>query len=188
MPKNSFLLACEPDWTVNRQGVRHQIPETVQSWIYEAGSLTQRLRDLYGDAFTVEILFHEWQKPFMSERLVLSLPQHQSTLVREVLLSAGDKPLILARTIIPVKTLKGAQRNLSRLGNRPLGEVIFSYPKLQRLEMDVSCVKTSNWTEQLKDKIRINEPVWGRRTVYAIKHREMLVNEFFLPDLVYGSI
>mgnify|MGYP000277108523 CR=1 FL=1 len=91
-------------------------------------------------------------------------------------------------TIIPIKTLKGAQRNLSRLGNRPLGEVIFSYPKLQRLEMDVSCVKTTCWTEQLREKTRIIEPVWGRRTVYAIKHREMLVNEFFLPNLVYGAI
>ena len=184
MSKISFLLNEEPEWLVNRPGARHRIPEPAQSWIYEAGSLTRRLRDLYGDSFNVQLLFHEWRKPLFSEIILLKLPQHQRTLVREVMLSAQDQPLILARTIIPAKTLKGAQRSLSRLGNRPLGEVIFTYPKLQRLEMDFSCMQVSGWSDSLTQKIVITGPVWGRRTVYAIRHREMLVNEFFLPELV----
>lgn len=184
MSKNSYLLNTEPKWQESRPGLRRHIPRPVQSWIYEAGSLTQRLRDGFGDALKVSVLFHDRQKPFISETRILKLPAHQRTLVREVLLSVGDKPLIVARTIIPVKTLKGAQRHLSRLGSRPLGEVIFSYRKLHRLEMDCSCVPNRCWSDAIKNQVDMGDSVWGRRTVYAIKDREMLVNEFFLPDLI----
>ena len=94
---------------------------------------------------------------------------------------ADGKPLILARTILPEKTIKIAKRNLSHLGTRPLGEVIFSYPKLERLELNISCVKKKQWAEPLTEKIEINQDVWGRRTVYAIQKQQMLVSEFFMP-------
>ncbi len=184
MSKNSYLLNTEPKWQQNRPGLRRHIPQSVQSWVYETESLTQRLRDSFGNTLKVSVLFHDWQKPFISETRILQLPHRHKTLIREVMLSVADKPLIIARTIIPVETLKGAQRHLSRLGTRPLGEVIFSYPKLQRLEMDCSHVKTDCWTDAIKQQVGIDEPIWGRRTVYAIKDREMLVNEFFLPELI----
>ncbi|MGR9099329.1 MAG: chorismate--pyruvate lyase family protein [Gammaproteobacteria bacterium] len=187
MPDISFLLASEPGWRHNRPGARYHLAESAQSWIYEAGSLTRRLRERYQDAFRVEVLFHRRNRPFFSESRLLDLPGHRNALIREVLLAAGDKPLILARTVIPAETLKGAQRSLSRLGSRPLGEVIFSYPDLQRLEMDIACVAASNWSPRLQRKVPIPEPVWGRRTVYAVAGRELLVNEFFLPDLLAGT-
>lgn len=184
MSKNSYLLNTEPKWKISRPGLHRYIPSAVQSWIYETGSLTQRLRDTVGDKLQVSVLFHAWHKPFISEAQILNLPYRHKTLVREVLLSVAGRPLILARTIIPVETLKGTQRHLSKLGSRPLGEVIFSYPRLQRLEMNYSCVKNHCWSNNIKQQIDINKPIWGRRTVYAIREREMLVNEFFLPQLI----
>ena len=180
----SLLYPHEPDWITSRPGIHHSVPLDVQSWIYEPGSLTQRLRSIYGNALKVNILFHSRKKPFLSERRLLKIPLYQYSLIREVRLVVGDTPLILARTIIPMKTLKGAQRILSRLGNRPLGEVIFSYPKLQRMEMDIARVEPSTWSRELTGQIKIDEPVWGRRTVYAIKDRQFLVSEFFLPELL----
>lgn len=182
MSTKSFLFVREPAWFQHRPGVRYCLPENVQSWTYEPGSLTRRLRDFYGDAVSVKILFHCWRTPFLSERRLLKTPEHRYCLTREVLLHAAGKPLILARTIIPEQTIKGAHRNLSHLGNRPLGEVIFSYPKLERLEMDVTLIDQSAWTQNAIDAASISQPVWGRRTVYAIAHRQMLVSEFFLPE------
>lgn len=182
MPTKSFLLALDPEWTVNRPGERHNVPLAAQSWIYEPGSITQRLRSYYGDEVQVKILFHQWQVPFLSERRLLKLNNSHYALTREVLLHADGKPLVLARTLIPGATIKAARRNLSHLGTRPLGEVIFSYPKLERMEMDFTLVKPEAWTPAVAHETQINQPIWGRRTVYAIRHRKLLVNEFFLPD------
>jgi len=179
---NSFLFNNEPDWRANHPQVRHHLPKNVQSWVYEAHSLTQRLRCFYGDTVKVKILFHQWKTPFLSEIHHLHLRNQRYSLIREVLLYAEDKPLILARTILPKKTIQSAKRNLSHLGTRPLGEVIFSYQHLERLEMDVSCVKNTIWSKPLQQQLTIEQPIWGRRTVYAIQQQPLLVSELFLPD------
>ena len=187
MTTKSFLFNCEPLWQENRQGLCHKIPGNVQSWTYESGSLTQRLRDIYGAGIAVRILLQRWQPPFLSERRLLKLPEHHYNLTREVLLHINGKPLILARTIIPASTIKAAKSNLSRLGNRPLGEIIFSYPKLERIAMDVTLINPSTWTHPALAEAGIKLPIWGRRTVYAVAHKHMLVSEFFLPEIFGGA-
>ena len=184
MPKKSYLFNREPLWVENRSGIRHTLPENVQSWTYEPGSLTQRLRDYYGDAVGVKVLLQQWNTPFLSERRLLKLRDNRYSLIREVLLHADGKPLILARTIFPANTVKIAKSNLSHLGSRPLGEVIFSYPKLERIEMDVTLINQTTWTQPAIAEGHIDQPIWGRRTVYAIAHRQMLVSEFFLPGVL----
>ncbi len=184
MTIRSFLFNREPFWRENRQGMRQKLPDNVQSWTYESESLTQRLRNYYSDPIVVKILLQRWQHPFLSERRLLRQPEHRFSLTREVLLYAGDKQFILARTIIPASTVKAAQNNLSRLGNRPLGEIIFSYPKLERIAMDVTLVGLSDWTRAAISEAKIDQPIWGRRTVYAIAQHQMLVSEFFLPEVL----
>jgi len=55
----------------------------------------------------------------------------------------------------------------------------FSYPKLERIAMDVTLINPSIWTQPAIAEAGINQPIWGRRTVYAIAHKQMLVSEFF---------
>ena len=184
MATKSFLFNREPLWLETRSCPRHTLPENVQSWVYEPGSLTQRLRDYYGNAIGVKILLQRWNTPFLTERRLLKLPENKYSLIREVLLHANGEPLILARTIIPASTIKVAKSNLAHLGNRPLGEVIFSYPKLERIEMDVTLIDTPTWTQPAIAEGHIDQSIWGRRTVYAIAQRQMLVSEFFLPGVL----
>lgn len=183
MTTQSVLFKQEPLWQENRLGTRHQLPQTVQSWTYESGSLTQRLRAVYGQKVAVKVLFQYWRVPFLTERKLLHLHEQRLCLVREVLLHAENKPLILARTIIPSAMIKIAS-SLAHLGTRPLGEVIFSYPKLERIAMDVTLIKPLNWTSTAFAVADIQQPIWGRRTIYAIKHQQMLVSEFFLPEIL----
>lgn len=180
MHKNSFLFTQDPQWKKVRSGIRKDFSADVSSWVYEKNSLTKRLRDFYGDSVTVEILFHRWKPAYLSECRLLNLPHQQFNLIREVLLHADGKPLILARTILPDRTIKIAKRNLSHLGTRPLGEVIFSYPKLERLGLDSCCVPSHFWADSLMNKVSIEQPIWGRRTVYAIQKQTLLVSEFFM--------
>jgi len=183
----SRLFNQEPVWHENRQGTRHKLPPAVQSWAYESGSLTQRLRSVYGSSVAVSVLLQQWRTPFLSEQKLLKQPAARYCLIREVMLHADGKPLILARTIIPAETIKVAHSNLSQLGTRPLGEVIFSYPKLERVEMDVALVRSCFWTSAILEKAGIDQAIWGRRTVYGIRHKHMLVSEFFLPAVLHGG-
>jgi chorismate lyase len=180
----SVLLNKEPLWQENRIGTRHTLPEAVQSWTYEFGSLTKRLRAVYGDSVAVKVLFQYWRVPFLTERRLLRLPEQRLCLTREVLLYVDNTPLILARTIIPTATIKFAQRSLTRLGTRPLGEVIFSYPHLERVAMDVTLIQPNIWTDYALQLTGIQSSLPGRRTVYAIEHKPLLVSEFFLPSIL----
>lgn len=181
MPFQSLLFSREPGWRENRPGLRHRLPENVASWIYEAGSLTRRLRSYYGSAVKVEVVYQRWLTPFLSERKLLGQAEHRYCMTREVMLHANGMPLILARTIMPKQTIRSAHRNLSRLGSRPLGEVIFSYPDIERLDLQVTALSPSAWSPNAVELGAIRTPVWGRRTVYAIMHQPLLVNEFFMP-------
>lgn len=184
MPLHSTLLAHSSHWLKNHIHTRQRLPANVQSWIFETGSLTQRLRSHYGNRFGVKILLQCWHKPFIDERQLLALPDHHYTLIREVLLQADNVPLILARSIIPQATISVAHRNLSHLGTRPLGEVIFAYPNLQRRVLELTQVPTQCWSQYSQANFPLHQPIWGRRTVYAIPAEPLLVSEFFMPAVL----
>lgn len=184
MSNKSSLYPKEPTWFCNRLKSRLNIPDRAASWIYEAGSITQRLRDYYGARVRVQVLNNRWQRSFISESRLLKTPTEKYTLTREVLLYADDIPLILARTIIPKRTISSAHRNLSHLGNRPLGEVIFSYPRLERQALEIAQVQCHQWKDSILQTTQIDQALWGRRTVYAIHHHPLLVSEFFLPVIL----
>ena len=50
--------------------------------------------------------------------------------------------------------------------------------------MDIALVDPDTWTRNAVGIADISQPIWGRRTVYAIAHRQMLVSEFFLPEVL----
>ncbi|MGR8933765.1 MAG: chorismate--pyruvate lyase family protein [Gammaproteobacteria bacterium] len=183
MPNSSLLFVKEPQWSSSNSVSARQIPPKARTWLFEAGSITQRLRSVCSDEVLVTVLRQHWEKPFLGEKRLLGLPLQARCLIREVLLHSGGRPLVLARTVMPTATLRGVHRNLSRLGSRPLGEVIFADPRLQRLEMQVARLRCRDWSPQLLERVALSEPLWGRRTVYAIRDRHLLVSEFFLPEL-----
>lgn len=158
-------------------------PGELQSWLQEAGSLTLRLRRLCGDSFRLVVLDQAWQKPFAEEARLLRLRPGQRALVREVSLQDTDRPLVVARSIIPLHTLHGADRRLARLGNRPLGHLLFADPRLQRLDLHVTRVEPAQRLAGAFDSG--SAPIWGRRSLYSLgRDHTLLVAEFFLPELM----
>lgn len=186
MPTKSYLFTRPPIWKSHHHGLGQQLPAYLYSWLTETGSLTKRLRGIYSRDFGVKVLFHRWKPAFIDECQLLDQPPARYQLIREVLLHANGQPLVLARTILPESTIKIAHRNLSHLGNKPLGEVIFAYPDLERRLRQIGCAETSIWSPQLQAKVGVYQSIWGRRTVYAIHDQPLLVAEFFLPHLIEG--
>jgi chorismate--pyruvate lyase len=178
------LYRSPPAWKNHHPGLHYKLPGDLQSWLAEPGSLTKRLRQIYGGSFGVKVLFNRWKPAYIDECRLLDLDPARFQLIREVLLHSNGAPLVLARTVLPLATIRIARRNLSHLGNRPLGEVLFAYPDLQRRQRQLSCAAPNIWSAPLQTVESMEKPVWGRRTVYAIHNQPLLVAEFFLPALL----
>ncbi len=115
----------------------------------------------------------------------MGIASTEKALIRQVHLKCRNTVCVYARSVIPLKTLRGKHRRLKFLGSKPLGEYLFSSPKLERsiiewsrLMPGTSLYKTAMTDNKMKDK-----PVWGRRSLFTIDAKPLLVSEFFLPVL-----
>ena len=123
-------------------------------------------------------------KPFLADARQLKQRHQCHALIREVLLEVGGKPLVFARSTLSQKTAH-ALNELTHLGNKPLGEVIFAYPNLQRLSLDIAKIYVNQLKKGLRENLDLNgqNVIWGRRNTYQINQHAFIVNEFFLPAM-----
>jgi chorismate--pyruvate lyase len=172
-------------WFLPAQTLRQRIPAKALSWLQDEGSLTKRLKAYCPGRFEVEVLGMEWTRPDRSEAALLGIPQSQKILLRQVHLKCGDELCVYARSVIPLKTLTGRHRRLRHLGNKPLGEYLFASPTLERSRIEWSRLTPGHnlFRRALAASGSINQAVWGRRSLFRIDHRPLLVSEFFLPVL-----
>lgn len=160
---------------------RHQsLSPALKNWLYDPRSLTQKLLARSKGQFRVEVLDQRIQRVLPSEYRILSLPHRRWAVVREVLLYGKQQPWVYARTIIPLSTLKGPLRRLHYLGNRPLGAAIFADPSLRRQAFEIAHFRS----EHLPPRQRKLKPSWGRRSVFVVKGKKLLVGETFLAPLM----
>ncbi len=156
------------------------MPLALRDWLLDQGSLTQRLIDASDNQFRVQILKQRIEMPRLSERLALNQPINLMALVREVLLFGGDTAWVYARSVLPLKSLSGSLRRLRKLDNRPLGALLFSDPSMRRGPIEVACITPQN--SPLPAPVRhFDEPLWGRRSVFWLSDKPLLVSEIFLP-------
>lgn len=181
MHPRSLLFRREPVW----QPVSPFAASLAyRSWLEEPGSLTARLRRLAGAGFGVRLLGQGMGRPFVGELGVLGLPERRLALTREVLLFGIERPLVLARTVMPPSALRGEHCALARLGNRPLGEVLFAQRGLRRPRLEFAKVLPMDWLPGVALGYGLDGPVWGRRSLYEVDHVALLVCEFFLPAVL----
>ncbi|MCW8900479.1 MAG: chorismate lyase [Gammaproteobacteria bacterium] len=175
----------EPVWRSREMLLGKPIAKEITPWLFEHGSLTRRILQHCTKNFRVEVLSQNWQRPMLNEALRLGVHPEHHALIREVLLYCGDTPWVFARSVLPRKTLTGPRRFLGKLGNRPLGEILFSDPSIQRDALEVAEIKKgqrmfSCATQPLKTP---PDFVWGRRSVFYLHKKSLLVNEVFLPSV-----
>jgi len=115
----------------------------------------------------------------------MNLSFGHAALIRQVLLCDGEMPLVYARTVIPVSTLQGALRRYANLGERPLGAMLFADRTMRRGEVEVTSALPQRCCniEQLNELSETNSVIWGRRSVFRVSEKPILVSEYFLPTL-----
>ncbi len=179
----------EPAWRPARRYLRSAAPLALWDWLLDPGSLTQRLRQRCPGRFRVALRRQGWGRPAPDERRALGMGHGERAVIREVHLLCGDMPWVFARTVIPVSTLRGAQRRLTRLGTKSLGAVLFADTSMRRGEVEVTRLQRGEplRLRALGDAATTAATVWGRRSVFRLQARSLLVSEFFLPALWAGD-
>ena len=175
-----------PHWRLQNQWLRFRVPVSLLDWLLDTDSLTRRIRQKCQGCFQVRVLDQGWGYPRLDERLALHIPARQRVLIRQVQLLCNETPWVFARTVIPVSTLHGPQRRLASLGNRPLGAYLFADPSMRRGEVEIACITRRHAmylpaTSGIKTK---PSEIWGRRSVFRVGGKPLLVCEVFLPDLL----
>ena len=152
--------------------------------LFQTGSLSRYLQAQCRGAFRVQPEAETWQRPLPDEAARLSQSADETAFIRAAWLKSGEQRLVYARTVIPKTTLARTGDRLTRLGARPLGEVLFaegarrSPLRYARLPPDAALARL------LQDQGQaMTEVPWARQSLFHLQDAPLLITEVFLPEL-----
>ena len=182
---NKRQLQNDARWLRESRLKAHALPPQVACWLLDRGSLTQRVIQSCHGKFSLQLLDQVWQRPLREESIMLGIDPQQWVLTRHVLLLCDDTPWVYARTVIPRKTLSGRHRRLAHLGDTPLGAVLFADKDMYRGEVEVGQLHSGQSLYRQIEKVSpcCGEPVWGRRSLFRLSNKPLLVYECFLSQI-----
>ncbi|WP_223424828.1 chorismate--pyruvate lyase family protein [Alcanivorax limicola] len=176
----SPILAPAPRW---RPLAHLAAPAAVTDWLADDGSLTHRLKK-HG-RFAVTPLRQMVAPPRHDEARLLGLRPRRAALIREVILTLDGEPAVFARSVLPLRTLTGANRVLGHMARRSLGAELFRRPPARRSAVWGTCMPASalprhaNASQQIQ--LPGNSMLWGRQSLFLKRRKPLLVAEIFLP-------
>ena len=185
MPSSHSLFSLQPGWQ-RRECIRAaRVPQSLHTWLYNDASLTARLKSSCGKNFRVKILKQRYARILLNEERTLNIPHRQFALLREVFLYCADTPVVYARSVIPLSTLTGRQARLAYLGNKPLGGFLFSCTSMRREAIELAELQPGDpiYNQAMRHSQYTDKPIWGRRSVFRLAGKPLLVAEIFLPSI-----
>lgn len=158
------------------------INKKLLDWLLDPSSLTARLKT-HCNEFRVEVLGQKMTQCSTTEATE-DIAVGEDVLVREVLLFCDNKPQVFARSLLPLKSLTGEEKQLAELGDRSLGQVLFNNSDLVRKRIEIASFNEKSTVSPLVKKLGLDEKVllWGRRSVFILQNKPIMVAEVFLPE------
>ena len=137
----------------------------ILSWLNEPGSITSRIKSFSN--FRLKLLRDgPGEVDIIEDDLIVENYEENNT--REVILYSDEKPLIYAKSIIPLATIRLGLGVLGNLKENPLGDILFSNPEIKKKYM-------------LFAKFQSNKKIfYGRKGIYTVKGYPFSVCEIFL--------
>lgn len=155
---------------------------------FDPGSMTKILKELSKQRLTLNVLKHDWQKPQATEAKILSL-SNEWGIGREVVMSGAGKPWLYGRTYFPESVVKAHGNNFLFLGEKPLGEILFSNPQIRRSDFAVARL-TSGHREYQDAALALEqspEYLWARRSEFYLPSGAISLLEVFSPHLEHTA-
>ena len=155
-----------------------------RSWLTYRGSLTWRLVARCG-RFQVRLVSQRLRFPNDDEYRALGRPAHRLAFVREVLLLADGRPVVLAHSIVGRRDVRGVWRAVAGLGTRPLAELLFTDRRVRREPFEFARIEDHHALGRRAAELtgRSQGPMLARRSLFRLRGRPLLVTEVFLPEL-----
>lgn len=154
-------------WVDLDHGTLHQVPKIWQPWVSDTGSFTQLLASKIGLPITVSVIRDDRQTVADDEQSLFIQPVTRCR-IREVFLCANDMPIVMARSVLPTYSATRMNRDLLRIGSKPLGEVLFAKKKAPIIRRQITEIANLGW---------------GRRSLYQLRGHPILITEILLPEL-----
>ncbi|MEM7027519.1 MAG: chorismate lyase [Pseudomonadota bacterium] len=172
------------DWQ-DKSNVTAEIDqELIRKLLFYDGSLTRYLQSICAEDFSIKVQSESWGLLFKDECLSLKLEDNQKAFIRLSHLNSGAKTMVYARTVFPEKTYKLIKNKLEALGERPLGELLFSEPSAYRSQMKYAKIRVDS---KLFLPVKNQEPEdslhWARQSLFMIDEMPLLITELFLPAI-----
>ena len=116
----------------------------------------------------------------------MGLRAGELAMVPEVYLYCGDTPVVFAHSVVAHKNLRGAWRGLSGLGNKSLGTVLFTNPRINRTPLEFKKVSRGHFLYDRACARLQKKPanLWARRSLFTLHGQSILVTEVFLPAIL----
>lgn len=154
-------------------------------WLRDKGSLTLRIQQRCA-AFSVRNVRNCPATAAYDETALLGLPPRQKIYTREVFLYADGLPVVFAHSVVAPQHLRGAWHALRRLGNHPLGALLFAHPLVERAPLHYKALKPQHALYHRAVAVLDAAPghLWARRSLFSLHGAPLLVTEVFLPDIL----
>ena len=166
-----------------RQRLPHGLCDPVlRSWLTEPDSLTARCQRA-SSSFRVRLLRFAKGAALADEAVEGGVGRERAW-VREVALECDGVPVIFAHTTLAATGNGRLTRWMSRLGSRSLGSLLFAYPGFRRGAIEFLRLDCRHPLYQRAAALSAVEgELWARRSLHRLGTQQVLVTEFFLPDI-----
>ena len=181
-----WSIRCPRPRAASRTAASPRLPcapsPALYTWLKDPQSLTAKLIASSQHQFRVQVVRQTLGRAQTNECLALRIKTTQRCLIREVILVGQEQPWVFARSILPLSSLTGRLRHLRYRGSKPLGAFLFSQPDLERHPIAVALINRHH--NYVPIEYLDNDPVWGRRSIFVLDNKPLLVSEVFLPPFV----
>ena len=148
--------------------VSDAIPSSLQPWLTHAESMTVRMKS-FSTVYDIHVLDESWKTPRGDVQQALLLSPVDAVWFRKVEIHCDKKPVMLAESYFSKKFVESFNEPLKTLGEKPLGELIFSHPDLKRSEFEYGF-----------------DVHWARQSILRLENKPFLLREFFIRSDIYG--
>ena len=143
---------------------------------------------LMGRAPSLNCLMQGKDYPTPLERQMLNIQPRSYAHIREITMGTENNQWLFARTVIPLTTLKGATKRLTRMDNKPLGKILFGRNRALRKNMRLDLI-TVDPQSMVPFAIPEGVPLWRRSSTFELETGPLIISEIFLPDCpIYSEL
>ena len=152
-------------WTTI-ESIESKVNTSILSWLLESGPITNRIK--LSQEFELELLNDEIDEISKEEELFINSVS-KTFRVRRVILLGNKTPVVYAKSVIPTSTIENGLSSLGKIGNAPLGDILFTPGVFTKLDMVCASFLS-------KEK----NVYWGRKIKYSVNSEPISVMEIFL--------